>query len=106
MIDNDKAILLIRGERPVIDDKYDIMKHPNVKYTTDGNSKGYEHGVVDKAVGKISLLKPEEIANMEITKEMKEEKNITYMLLSEEEIENYYLMEEYEYEKKNKQEKS
>ena len=31
MLDNDKAILLIRGEKPVIDYKYDILKHPNVQ---------------------------------------------------------------------------
>ena len=39
MINNDNAILLIRGEKPVIDLKYDILKHPNVKYTADGGRK-------------------------------------------------------------------
>ncbi len=28
MLDNKKAIVLIRGEAPVIDDKYDLMNHP------------------------------------------------------------------------------
>ena len=28
-LDNDYAILFIRGEKPVIDKKYDILKHPN-----------------------------------------------------------------------------
>lgn len=35
MLDNGKAIVLIRGESPVIDDKYDLMKHPNIKETED-----------------------------------------------------------------------
>lgn len=37
MLDNRYAILFIRGERPVIDLKYDILKHPNLKYSFDGN---------------------------------------------------------------------
>ena len=57
MLANEKAILLIRGEKPVIDYKYDILKHPNVKYTADGQGKIYEHGIVNKATGTISLLK-------------------------------------------------
>lgn len=27
-LDNDYALLFIRGERPVMDKKYDILKHP------------------------------------------------------------------------------
>ena len=53
MLPNEKAILLIRGEKPVVDLKYDILKHPNVKYTADGNAEFYEHGVVDRATGTI-----------------------------------------------------
>lgn len=99
MLDNEKAILLIRGEKPVIDYKFDIMKHPNVKYTADGEGEFYEHGSTDKAIATISLLSLEEIKN---TKEIKEVEEITYELLSEEEIENYILMEEYENERKQK----
>ncbi len=43
MLDNGKAIILIRGERPVIDDKYDILKHPNIKLTEDGGAAPYVH---------------------------------------------------------------
>ena len=32
------AILFIRGERPVLDFKYDILKHPNVALTADGKA--------------------------------------------------------------------
>ena len=30
-LDNKNAIVLIRGEKPVIDEKYDILKHPNIR---------------------------------------------------------------------------
>lgn len=36
MLDNQYAILFIRGELPVMDFKYDILKHPNVALTADG----------------------------------------------------------------------
>ena len=44
MLDNSYAILFIRGERPVMDLKYDIKKHPNIKYSADGEGKPYIHG--------------------------------------------------------------
>lgn len=44
MLDNKYAILFVRGERPIKDFKYNILKHPNVKYTTDGNESAYIHG--------------------------------------------------------------
>lgn len=44
MMDNEKALLFIRGERPIQDNKYDILKHPNVGFTTDGKGKPYIHG--------------------------------------------------------------
>lgn len=45
-LDNRKAIVFVRGERPVIDDKYDIMKHPNIGFTEDGGAEPYIHKVV------------------------------------------------------------
>jgi len=46
LLDNRYAILFIRGERPIIDLKYDILKHPNLTLTADGDKKNeYEHGV-------------------------------------------------------------
>lgn len=43
MLDNQKAILLIRGECPIVDDKYDLMKHPNIKDTEDGGAEAYDY---------------------------------------------------------------
>ena len=42
-MDNAYSILFIRGERPVMDKKYDILKHPNLKLTEDGGAKPYIH---------------------------------------------------------------
>lgn len=42
-MDNAYAIVFIRGERPVIDKKYDILKHPNIKLTEDGGAVPYIH---------------------------------------------------------------
>jgi type IV secretion system protein VirD4 len=42
MLDNQYALLFIRGEMAVIDKKYDIMRHPNIKLTTDGGADTYK----------------------------------------------------------------
>ncbi len=44
MLDNKYALLFIRGERPVMDFKYDILRHPNVARTADGKAEPYKHG--------------------------------------------------------------
>lgn len=46
MLDNKNAIVLIRGEPPVIDQKYDLMKHPNIKLTHSGGAFPYIHSPV------------------------------------------------------------
>lgn len=103
MLSNEKAILLIRGEKPVIDLKYDIMKHPNVKYTADGDGKIYEHGVVDKATATISILDVRELQDLKDTEGLEEIESTNYELLSEEDVENYFIMEELENEERNKE---
>lgn len=42
-MDNRYAILLIRGAKPVMDLKYDLTKHPAVRYTVDGGGPPYIH---------------------------------------------------------------
>jgi len=56
MLDNQYAILFIQGERPVLDFKYDILKHPNVAMTADGNAGVYTHGEVKSDVATIELI--------------------------------------------------
>lgn len=43
MLDNNKALVFIRGERPVMDDKYELMRHPNISLTEDGGAAPYLH---------------------------------------------------------------
>lgn len=64
MLDNQYAIVLLRGEAPVIDEKYDLMKHPNVKETEDGGAAPYTHyPVCPYAAGDLSFpfTAPEDI---------------------------------------------
>ena len=56
MLDNKKALLFIRGEPPLKDFKYDILNHPNVKYTPDGEGEPYEHGKANNAVASMQAL--------------------------------------------------
>ena len=49
-LDNDYGLLFIRGERPVFDKKYDILKHPRINETTDGNAKPYLHGKIKYSI--------------------------------------------------------
>ncbi len=89
MLDNRYALLFIRGERPVKDLKFDILKHPFVKDTADGEAKPYLHGQERDAVAAIELFygEPEE--------EMIPETGQTeYELLSEEELQKLYDNEE------------
>lgn len=43
MLDNQNALLFIRGERPILDAKYDLMKHPNIRYTDDGGAGPFNY---------------------------------------------------------------
>lgn len=43
MLDNQNALLFIRGERPILDVKYDLMKHPNIRYTEDGGAGPFNY---------------------------------------------------------------
>ena len=82
MLDNRYAILFIRGERPILDEKFDILKHPNVELTTDGNGKPYLHGTVGRAVASISLG---DSLEGELTDDSLESED--YELLSDEDLE-------------------
>ena len=55
MLDNRYSLLFVRGERPVKDLKYDILKHPNIALTEDGGAAPFLHGIADKADFSIQL---------------------------------------------------
>ena len=82
MLDNRYAILFIRGERPVMDFKYDILKHPNVALTADGKAGVYRHGEDTISVASIMAYSLSElnVAPMELME-------TNYELLSDEDFE-------------------
>ena len=88
MLDNQYALLFIRGERPVKDLKYDILKHPNVRLTVDGKAQPYIHGSTDKAVSTIMFLEDKKEIEMEasITDVLESD----YEILSEEDLEKQF----------------
>ena len=75
LLDNDYGLLFIRGERPVFDKKYDILKHPRISETTDGNARPYLHGKIKYSIDDWQniLLSDRE-----------------YELLSDEDMDNYF----------------
>lgn len=50
MLDNRYALLFIRGETAVMDRKYDILKHPNIKLSVDGGAETFRHGGTENAL--------------------------------------------------------
>lgn len=91
LLDNNYALLFIRGERPVKDFKFNLKKHFNSIYTPIGNRriKPYIHGGTENAIGTISFniddiqIDTKDIIDLETKATDKE-------LLSNEEIENMY----------------
>ena len=84
MLDNRYALLFIRGERPVMDLKYDILKHPDVRMTTDGDMEPYIHGVPWDAGSSIELVSdPELIKEAETDYELLSEADVEKMIAEE-----------------------
>ena len=81
MLDNRYAILFIRGELPVMDLKYDILKHPAVDLTADGKGGVYQHGKVTSNVATIEVqyLDPDTLPDTKVSE-------TTYELLSDEDF--------------------
>ncbi len=75
LLNNDYALLFIRGELPIIDRKYNILKHPNIKYTRDGNGIAYHHNEINHTI--------DDWQNIVLT-------DNEYELLSEEDLEEYF----------------
>ena len=85
MLDNRYALLFVRGERPVMDFKYDILKHPNVKLTADGEQPPYLHGEPTQAVATL-------VFDNSMLMDAKSVKAVStsYELLSEEDLEELF----------------
>ena len=81
-MDNRYALLFIRGEKPVLDRKYDIMKHPNIGLTADGGAGIYRHGADDMSIASLTLS-PDDIPDKTTPQEEKRD----ILVLTEEELE-------------------
>ena len=82
LLDNQYAILFIRGERPIKDFKFDILKHPNVSLTADGKADVYRHGEVKDDIATIVIdgnIEDEQILDFDLSE-------TSYELLSEEDL--------------------
>ena len=91
MLDNQYALLFIRGERPVMDLKYDLTKHPNFKLTPEGGGKPYIHGEDSRSFAGISI----DQALLDQAQEW-EIDTTSFVLLSEEELEESFTKKEKE----------
>ena len=54
LLNNNQAILFVRGERPLLDDKYDLMKHPSIRGTEDGGAPPYDYAAARLAKDDLS----------------------------------------------------
>lgn len=84
MLDNQYALLFVRGERPVKDLKFDILTHPNIKLTQDGNGEPYIHGDTSGAAFTIGLTDTMDNSEVELPTDT------GYELLSEADVEKLF----------------
>ena len=91
LLDNRYGILFIRGEYPVMDLKYDLMKHPKIAFTTDGGAAPFIHGRDTESNVTISLVGNDPAArDNAIDFELLEFEPNQYEILSNEELEEMY----------------
>ena len=85
-LDNDYALLFIRGESPVLDKKLDILRHPNVAHTPDGGGDRFVHGEIEGSLGSIAIAKdidPDRLPEPEV-------QDVELELYSEEDLERLF----------------
>ena len=66
MLENQYAILFIRGERPILDYKYDILSHPNIALSADGEGEKYDHGKIETEGFGIEIVDPGEYPDLNL----------------------------------------
>lgn len=87
LLDNKYAILFIRGERPIMDFKYNVLNHPNVEYSVDGKGKPFIHGETEDSVASIKL----NFADVSRISTLDEDEfESDYEIISSKEIDNYF----------------
>ena len=86
MLDNRYALLFIRGERPIMDEKFDLLRHPNISGTTDGKAEPFRHGAVKGSIA--TIVFDEDIDPAELPEP--ESSDTDFDLLSEEDLEQLF----------------
>ena len=67
LLDNSNALIFIRGERPLIDKKFDILSHPNIAKTADGKAVPYKHSKSEKYLrNDLSFTINEDLSNLKL----------------------------------------
>ena len=67
LLDNSNALIFIRGERPLIDKKFDILSHPNIAKTADGKAVPYKHSKSEKYLrNDLSFTINEDLSNIKL----------------------------------------
>lgn len=67
LLDNSNALIFIRGERPLIDKKFDILSHPNISKTADGKAVPYKHSKSEKYLrNDLSFTINEDLSNIKL----------------------------------------
>ena len=86
VLDNGKAVFFIRGEYPVLDDKYNLKQHPLYGQLGESTGKFYDHG---EAKNKLIFEKGKEykLAGRKIDVKVSGGENLKY--LTDEEIDSY-----------------
>jgi len=81
LLNNAKALVFIRGEKPIEDKKFDILSHPNIKLTADGGAVPYTHSKAGKYFRKYMVTKLNDDKEFEINQEYINKSGIEFVEL-------------------------
>ena len=76
LVDNSNALVFIRGEKPIMDKKFDILSHPNIKFTADGGAVPYTHNKQGKYFTEELSFDIDESIVSEMVFELEEDENV------------------------------
>ena len=76
LVDNSNALVFIRGEKPIMDKKFDILSHPNINLTADGGAVPYTHNKQGKYFTEELSFDIDESIVSEMVNELEEDGNV------------------------------
>lgn len=108
LLDNKYCITFIRGERPVLDYKYDILKHPNIELSHDGKAKAYVHGFMPEERVVLHDTPLDECIDItkDVETDMASEPDKECQVFAEDEFEQYLIKEKGKENEKEQQNKN